>query len=430
MLVALGVDNFGSGLFLPLALVYVTRAVGLPLGTAGALVSLGTLLGLIAPAIAGRLVDRLGPKPVIIAAQLLQALGAFAYLLAHSAPVVLLAAAFLAAGQQTFYSSLYALISDVAGSGPRERPFAIAGMVRSACFGFGGLVVAGVLTAAGPVALRIAVAADAASFIACSLLLALFVRLPPRVPSCLPGRSLRRRPGRLLHRPEGALPGRQADRHAAREAARRQVLTDVPFLALIATTGLAVIAVDFFLAGTPVYILELLHARPWLPGTILAVETALTSTSGTLVLHATSRLGRLRAMQLGAALYALWCLATLAALVVPTALVPAELLLTTVILAAANLVFGPRAAALAEAAAPPEVRGRYLAAFQYAFTVAGVVAPAVVALFTVAVWLPWALVASTAGAAVVGLGVLAGHLPAAALSPENVGDPGAEIRAA
>jgi MFS family permease len=109
-------------------------------------------------------------------------------------------------------------------------------------------------------------------------------------------------------------------------------------------------------------------------------------------------------------------------------LVPAELLLTTVILAAANLVFGPRAAALAEAAAPPEVRGRYLAAFQYAFTVAGVVAPAVVALFAVAVWLPWALVASTAGAAVVGLGMLASHLPAAALSPENLGDPGAEPR--
>ena len=33
------------GLCLPLALVYVTRDVGLPLGTAGTLVSLGTLAG-------------------------------------------------------------------------------------------------------------------------------------------------------------------------------------------------------------------------------------------------------------------------------------------------------------------------------------------------------------------------------------------------
>jgi hypothetical protein len=40
LLTALGVDNFGSGLFLPVALVYVTRVVGLPLATAGTVVAL------------------------------------------------------------------------------------------------------------------------------------------------------------------------------------------------------------------------------------------------------------------------------------------------------------------------------------------------------------------------------------------------------
>ena len=33
LLTALGVDNVGSGLFLPVALLYVTRVVGLPLAT-------------------------------------------------------------------------------------------------------------------------------------------------------------------------------------------------------------------------------------------------------------------------------------------------------------------------------------------------------------------------------------------------------------
>ena len=46
LLAALGVDNFGSGLFLPLTLVYVTRVVGLPVGTAGTVVALGTMAGL------------------------------------------------------------------------------------------------------------------------------------------------------------------------------------------------------------------------------------------------------------------------------------------------------------------------------------------------------------------------------------------------
>src|SRR5260370_27646466 len=77
-----------------------------------------------------------------------------------------------------FYSSLFSLISDVAGDGPKDRPFAVAAMVRSACFGLGGLVAGGLLSSAGPAGYRIAVVADAASFAACSLLLALLVHIP------------------------------------------------------------------------------------------------------------------------------------------------------------------------------------------------------------------------------------------------------------
>jgi hypothetical protein len=39
LLTALAVGNFGSGLFLPLSLLYVTRVVRLPLATAGTVVA-------------------------------------------------------------------------------------------------------------------------------------------------------------------------------------------------------------------------------------------------------------------------------------------------------------------------------------------------------------------------------------------------------
>lgn len=48
---------------------------------------------------------------------------------------------------------------------------------------------------------------------------------------------------------------------------------------------------------------------------------------------------------------------------------------STLVLAGANLVLGGRVNAMAEATAPPRALGRYLAAFQYAFTIAGVLAP-------------------------------------------------------
>ena len=92
LLVALAIDNFGSGLFLPLALIYVTRVVGLPLGVAGSTVALGTAIGLLVPPLAGRLVDRIGPRPVVIAAQLLQAAGALGYLFARGLPLTVVAA--------------------------------------------------------------------------------------------------------------------------------------------------------------------------------------------------------------------------------------------------------------------------------------------------------------------------------------------------
>jgi MFS family permease len=399
LLTALGVDNFGSGLFLPLALLYATRVVGLPLATAGTVVALGTFAGLAVPPLAGRLVDAAGPRVAVVCAQLLQALGAGAYLLARDAAAVAAAAVLLAVGQQAFYSSLFALISDVAGEGPKDRPFAVAATVRSACFGLGGLAAGGLLSAAGPAAYRIAVAADAGSFAACALLLALLVRVPS--------------PRRY--------------RSPAVPAGSPRVLSDRPFLALIAITGLVSLAGDVFLTGMSVYVIGRLHARPWLPGTLLALLTGLTSVGGTASLHVTRRLSRTTAMALSALLYLAWCAAALAAILVPPGWRPAELLAATLVMAAAALLF-QRANALAEAVAPRAVRGRYLAAFQYAFTVAGVIAPAVVALFSVAVWLPWLVAGTAAGLAAVALPWLAPRLPGDALRPEPAAPPQVAVR--
>ena len=57
----------------------------------------------------------------------------------------------------------------------------------------------------------------------------------------------------------------------------------------------------------------------------------------------------------------------------------------------------------------------------------GVVAPAVVALFSVALWLPWLLVATSAVLAILALRLVAGHLPAHALRPGPPPAPAARV---
>ncbi len=391
LLIALGVDNFGSALFLPIALLYVTRVVGLPLVAAGTVVAVGAIAGLLAPPVAGRLVDRAGSLKVVVGAELLQAVGAAAYLAARSVVVVALAAVLLAAGQQLFYSSLSALICDLYGEGPKDRPFAVAAMVRSVCFSVGGLSVGALLSVAGTAGCRIAVAADALSFGACAVLLAVLVRVP-----------------RAAHRVSPAAAGDTGGPWSDRR-----------FLAVIVATGLGALSVDFFLSGMSVYMLGELHTRPWLPGAALALSAGLTGVGATAALRATRRMRRTTAMALGAGLYVIWCGSCAAALAIPAGWRPADLLAATVLMAVAGLLF-QRAGALAEAVAPVAARARYLAAFQYAFTVPGVIAPAVVALYSVAAWLPWLLVGASAGLAAAALRWIAGRLPAIALRPGPV----------
>jgi MFS family permease len=360
ILVALGIDNLGSGLFLPLTLVYATRVVGLPLAVAGVTITVGTVVGLLVPPVAGRLVDRVGPRPVVIASQVVQAFGALGYAVADGVGTVAVAVCLLAAGQQLFYSSLFALLADVVGDRAKDRPFAVVGMVRAGCFGVGGLVAAWLLSAG---ALRLAVVLDAASFVVCALVLTFFVRAP-HVPAVESGRLSRR------------------------------------FLLLIPLTGLVALGLDFFLVGLPVYVLGL-GAPTWLPGVLLALHTVVSSTCGTLAIHATRRLARTTTLALGASLTVVWCALCLAAAALPVGWRPVWLVGTTVVMAVSGLFFHARVNALAVALAPAATRGRHLAAFQYAYTVAGVAAPGVAGLFEFAVWLPWAVVAVCAGAGAV-----------------------------
>jgi hypothetical protein len=291
-----------------------------------------------------------------------------------------------------------ALISDVVQDGPRERPFTVVSMIRGACFALGGLIAGLLVTSTGAAGYRIALAADAASFVASALLLGMCIRLPrPPLPEMAGGRAMAR-PG------TGVL-------------AARTVLRNRPFLALVGCAGLVVLSMDFFLAGTPVYVLQELHGPARLPGLIVAELSVLATAGGAAVLRMTRGRSRIGVMRLGAVLSVTWCAASLGAALLPASWRPADLLVATVALAASVLLFEPRALALVEAATPPSARGRYLAMFQYAFAAASVVAPAVVGLYAVAMWLPWLLVAAGAGAAIPVLGFIGRRLPANVIQP-------------
>jgi len=81
-------------------------------------------------------------------------------------------------------------------------------------------------------------------------------------------------------------------------------------------------------------------------------------------------------------------------------------------------VQGPVSNGLVTALAPDELRGRYLAVFQYSFGVAVMVAPALLAVGDWVPTAPWLVLAAAAVAAAAGMLLLGTRLPGHILRPE------------
>ena len=374
LVAALAVDNVGSGLFLPLAIVYATRVVGLSIETAGALVAAAGLLGLAVPPLAARAGHAFGPRRVVVASLLVQAAGAVGYLLSSSATGVFGAAALLSMGTQLFYCSVFVLIADLSRSEAKERPFALITMVRAGAFGLGTLASAVALSLGSDTALRWLVAADALSFLVAAALLGVLVVTP------------------------------DVHHEVTARAGALTVLRDRAYLLLMLATCLVDLASDVALIGLPVYVLDVLSGPSWLPGALLATATLLSSVYGVRVVDALAPYRRTSTMQVGAAVFAVWALLTAAMVWLPTSGRgdgDAADDLTVVVVAfgvwllwvAAGKIYLPVAGALSNALPPAQSRAGYMAMYQSAFTAAQVLSPAVVALFALSGSLPWLVVA-------------------------------------
>lgn len=380
LLTGLAVDNFGAGLFLPLALVYATRVVGLEIGIAGPAVGLAAALGLAVPPVAGRLTHRFGPRASVVTSQLVQAAGALAYLLAEGVAGVFVGAGLMAVGLQLFYCSVFVLIADVSADESKERPFARVGMVRAAAFGSGALVAALVL-AQGTVGLRWVVQVTAATYVVAAVVLARFVVTDP------------------------------VDHEATTAVGPVTVLRDRRYLSLMTAVSLLALTLDVALVGVPVYVLDVLEGPAWLPGALIAMGTALSSVLGVKVVDLLRGVRRTRSLQAAAALYALFGAMAMGAVWLPEPWIVPYFVTVWLLLVAANKVFYPIAGALSEALPPRGARAGYMATFQYSFTATQVLSPAVVGLFAVSHVLPWIVVATAALLGVLVLDRLGRTLP-------------------
>lgn len=365
LLAAIAVESLGTGLYLPLAMLYFLQVTPLDLGAIGLLVTLGTALTLPMPLAVGWLVDRIGPRWVVVSGQVLQGLGFLCYLTVSGAYSLVAAAVVTTAGLRVYWSSVFALIADQADA---ERPdgkdqwFARTAMVREAGAGGGALLAGTLLSSDSTRVYHGLILGSAVAMLAAALVVGLVVPSVPHHPPPARGRS-----------------------------GYRALLRDVPYLRLIGTCMIFALCSTFLALSLPVYLVEGLSGPAWAPGPLLALNTLLLATCTGFVTHfARRRWSRPRAMATAGMLWALWCAASAAAVLLPPGAVVPFLAGSVVCFSAAEMVYGPASNALTAEVAPVGSRGTYLAAFQYTFATATMVAPSLFGLlFSRDRLLPW-----------------------------------------
>jgi MFS family permease len=362
LLVGLAIDSFGGGCAGPLFLLFFVRVADIPLGTAGLLLTVATMFSIASPAAVKLVIDRIGPRNLVIGAQFAQALAFAGFFFGRSLWLLFLCALVMTVGQRVFWSSIFSLLSDISDPGDRDRWFGLGGMMQAGGFGLGALGAGVLLTFDGDRPFLIAIALNAASFLLAGVLL---LRLHPV--------------------------------HAARAAAAQEsgpaplLRKDKPFLVLIAANTVLALCTMVMGLGLPVYVTEALPAAPeWIVGVLLAAISVVLATGQTLVVRHTEKRRRTQVMVLAGVLWAVWGVLMASLLHVPAGLVVPGLILATAVFAAADVLHAATSNALAAAVAPVVGHGKYLSYWQYSFTFASVLVPAFFAqLFEIRHEFPW-----------------------------------------
>lgn len=372
--ICMAVDCIGYGMFLPLSLLYFHRVTGLPLARAGIILTIAALLGMSSNALAGSLVDRYGARTVLAGGYLVRAAGFGAYALVTNQAEMLVTTTLVAFGTASFQTAIQAFVADISRGPTRDRMIAAQRSIRNAGLGAGALIASAVISLHSTAAYHAIVLTSAAAFLAAALIV---VRIPASYPVAA---------GTAPAQPGPAQPAGKSG------GGYLTVLRNRPFMLLAAATFPVALGYLVLEVTLPVFITQVLHKPTSWAGVMFAINTAGIALLQLPVTRSLARFRRTRACALGQLIFAVaFGLYGIAAIMHGGPLELADLFAGTVLFTVAELLHGATSSALTTSAAPEQLRGRYLAVFQFSWTIPQAIAPAVLTALLVfspaALWL-------------------------------------------
>ena len=367
MLVGVGFNALGGGLTLALFVVYLHQVRGFSLQTAGLVLTFQALLSLVFAPVAGSLVDRIGPQPVLAVACLIEAVATVGFGFVTTVPQAIGVAALMSIGNAGTWPPQSALLARLAPPAHRQRVFGLQFMLLNLGLGLGGLVSAAILDITRVSTFEVMYAINGASFL---IYFAVVV-------------SLRGVSGPEVHEPDdGDGPG--GYREVLGDARLRRYVVGA---LILLTCGYG--SID---AGLPAFMTTVVHLPVNAIGLVFFLNTFLIVVAQVWVLHRIEGRSRTRMLTVASLLWAaLWVFVALS-----TALPPAGagilIALGFGVFAFGEMIFSPVGPSLINSFAPPHLRGRYNAAGGLVWGVSSAVGPAVAGVVIGAGWgVAWAV---------------------------------------
>lgn len=372
LLVGVSAAAVGNGLTLPLLVVYLSQVRELPTTTAGLVLAWVSVIGLVLVPFVGSLVDRVGPRPVLVVGLLVEAAGVALLATVHTSPQAFAVGTLLAAGASASWAPQSALIGRLTRGPERQRAFGVQFMLLNLGIGVGGLVSAVVVDVARPGTFEVLYVVDALTYlvyVAVLLRMRGVGRLPVAPQAVVDGDD----PGKPAVGPDDPAPvGSGGYREVLRD--RRLVPFALVSLAML-TFGYGSVEVGIPLVTTVEAGLDV----SWV-GIAYAANTFTIVAVQLVVLRRIEGRSRSRLIALVALLWAgCWAVVALSTLSAVPLVAGLMICLATAVFAIGETIWSPVGPALTNDLAPEHLRGRYNAVTSLLWNASGALGPGVTA---------------------------------------------------
>lgn len=360
LLLGFAFSALGSGLTMPFLYVYLAEVRGFETATVGWVFAWMGLLGFVTAPIGGSLIDRVGPRPVMVGGLLTEAAGVLALTRVETPAQAFGVASLIVVGTVGLHPATTAMLTRMVPPEAREKVYGFSFMLLNAGLGVGGVVSALIIDTDSLASFQRLYVLDAASYL---VYVAVLVSLP---------RTL----GQL---PRAPVPGAVLDIDAppVEQPSWRIVLRDRTLLRVVAISAVAItFGYAQMEAGLAAYAIEVSEVPAKALGWAYAANTGAIVLGQLVALRYIAGRRRSRMLALCALTWSgSWTVVALSD-AVPAPLAVATVVVGLGLFGLGETLWAPVAPALVNDLAREDVRGRYNALQGMTWTVGSIVGPA------------------------------------------------------